>query len=85
MNKEFYQEWPINMEVEGNYHNLGLFFDRVGRLSRLVNVGNLKITSLPDADGLATRSAPTCVATTFVYVETPPAAARRAGRAPRPR
>ena len=30
------------MDVEGTYHNLGMFFDRVGRLSRLVNVGNLQ-------------------------------------------
>src|SRR5262245_56657683 len=22
---EYYQEWPINVDVEGNYHNLGLF------------------------------------------------------------
>ena len=40
--RTFYQEWPINVDVEGTYHNLGLFFDRVGRLSRLVNVGNLQ-------------------------------------------
>ena len=42
VNKDYYQEWPINMDVEGNYHNLALFFDRVGRLPRLVNVSNVK-------------------------------------------
>src|SRR5712691_538619 len=45
--KEFYEEWPINIAVMGNYHNLALFFDRVSRLSRLVNVGNIKITVAP--------------------------------------
>ena len=30
--KEFYQEVPIKMELTGSYHNLGLFFDRVSRL-----------------------------------------------------
>ena len=29
VHKEFYQECPINVDVEGTYHNLGLFFDRV--------------------------------------------------------
>lgn len=70
INKEFYQEWPINMSVEGNYHNLGIFFDRVGRLSRLVNIGNIKIHSRNDQTVSNTITAQ-CVATTFVYVDTP--------------
>ncbi len=84
VNKEFYQEWPITMTVEGNYHNLGIFFDRVGRLSRLVNIGNIKITSRNDQTVSNTISA-SCVATTFVYVETPvpPAGARPAQGATR--
>ena len=70
-NKEFYQEWPIAVEVEGTYHNLGMFFDRVGRLPRLVNVGNLKVKSQSKQTASNTINAG-CVATTFVYVETPP-------------
>ena len=71
VNKEFYQEWPITVELEGTYHNLGFFFDRVGRLPRLVNVGNLKVKSQSKQTASNTISA-ACVATTFVYVETPP-------------
>jgi type IV pilus assembly protein PilO len=71
VNKEFYQEWPINVEVEGTYHNLGYFFDRVGRLPRLVNVGNLKTKAQQKQTASNTITA-ACVATTFVYVETPP-------------
>jgi type IV pilus assembly protein PilO len=87
VNKEFYQEWPITMTVEGNYHNLGIFFDRVGRLSRLVNIGNIRITSRGERTVSNTISA-SCVATTFVYVETPtpppaPAGARPAQGAKR--
>ena len=74
VNKEFYQEWPINMAVDGSYHNLGYFFDRVSRLSRLVNVGNLKIASSANQTPSKTISA-NCVATTFVYVDTPPSPA----------
>ena len=73
VNKDFYQEWPIKVEVQGTYHNLGLFFDRVSRLSRLVNVGDLKIASIPNQTGSTTINA-ACVATTFVYVDTPPPA-----------
>jgi type IV pilus assembly protein PilO len=81
VNKEFYQEWPINMSVEGNYHNLGIFFDRVGRLSRLVNIGNIKITSRGEQTVSNTINA-SCVATTFVYVETPPPGAPAPGAPP---
>jgi type IV pilus assembly protein PilO len=42
--KDFYQEWPIEITVDGTYPNLATFFDRVGRLPRIVNIGNLKAT-----------------------------------------
>jgi type IV pilus assembly protein PilO len=71
VNKEFYQEWPIAMGVLGSYHNLALFFDKVSRLPRLVNVSNLKINSLGNQTQSQTISAG-ATATTFVYLETPP-------------
>jgi type IV pilus assembly protein PilO len=69
--KEFYEEWPISIAVEGSYHNLGLFFDRVSRLPRLVNVGNLNVTPLSNQTLSRTISA-VCTATTFVYIDAPP-------------
>jgi type IV pilus assembly protein PilO len=82
LNKDFYQEWPINVAVEGTYHNLGLFFDRVGRLSRLVNVGSLRISAL-SRQSLSSTIAASCVATTFVFRDTAPAAAPARPAAPR--
>lgn len=77
--QEFYEEWPINMEVEGSYHNLGSFVDRVGRLARLVTVGSVKIAS-QSRQTLNNTVKVTCVATTYVYVEAPESAAgARAG------
>jgi type IV pilus assembly protein PilO len=78
VNKDFYQEWPINIDVEGNYHNLALFFDRVGRLPRLVNVGNVKVKSQSKQTANNTIAA-NCVATTYVYVEKPPEPPRPGG------
>jgi type IV pilus assembly protein PilO len=68
INRDFYQE--------------GMFFDRVSRLSRLVNIGNLKINSRSDQTVSNTISAQ-CVATTFVYVEQSPPPGRPPG-APAP-
>jgi len=43
--KDFYNEWPISMELQGTYHNLAGFFDRMSRFSRIFNVDNLKISN----------------------------------------
>ncbi len=85
VNRDFYQEVPINVDVEGTYHMLGQFFDRVSRLSRLVNMGGIKIRSQATQTASNTIAA-SAVATTFVYIETPPSpppgapGARPAGR-----
>ena len=44
--KEFYLEWPINVQLQGSYHELALFFDRLARFSRIINVDALNITAL---------------------------------------
>ncbi len=41
---DFYSEWAIQIELEGSYHNLALFFDRVSRFSRIMNVEDLRIS-----------------------------------------
>jgi type IV pilus assembly protein PilO len=68
--KDFYQEWPINIDVEGNYHNLALFFDRVGKFTRIVNISGLDVKGRDKPDSGATITA-TCVATTFVLLDKP--------------
>jgi type IV pilus assembly protein PilO len=77
--KEFFQEVPVNLELEGTYHNLGAFLDRISRMSRLVNVGNLKIKaqSKPTINNTVEVSA---VATTYVYQDTAVAAATAAAQ-----
>ncbi len=41
--KDFYAEIPIEIKAFGEYHQLGIFFDKVGRLPRIVNITNLSI------------------------------------------
>lgn len=70
--KDFYLEVPIAIDVEGTYHNLGAFFDRISRMSRLVNVGNIKIKA-QSKPTINNTIAVTATATTYVYHEPPPA------------
>ena len=41
--KEFYTEVPVQLKVVGTYHNLGVLFERLGRMDRIVNVADLII------------------------------------------
>jgi len=70
--REFFSEWPIAISVEGGYHNLALFFDRISRFSRIINIEDMTISALPATRGTHTLSA-NFSAKTFVYKESPPA------------
>ncbi len=72
--KEFYQEWPIRVELDGTYHELGLFFDRLSRFSRIINVTELEIrplrTSRGESQGYTIHASFT--QRTFIYKEESP-------------
>jgi len=65
--KDLHAEWPIGIQVEGTYHDLGAFLERVSRFPRIINVGNIKVASRENQTAGATVSA-TCTATAFVLV-----------------
>jgi type IV pilus assembly protein PilO len=68
--KQLHAEWPITLELSGSYHNLAIFFDRVGKFTRIVNITGLDVKGRDKPEGNATITA-TCVATTFVLLEKP--------------
>ena len=65
--KEFYAEIPVAMNIKGDYHNLALFFDQVARLSRIVNIQNIKITNskAKNTRDLSTK----CMAVTYKFID----------------
>lgn len=70
--RDFYVDWPINIWVEGNYHNLATFFQSVGELARLVNISDLAIHAVEGGTNRDRTITATCTATTFVYSEEGP-------------
>lgn len=66
--RDFYSEWPIQISLEGSYHNLALFFDRISRFSRIINVDDLTITAISRQGNSHTISAG-FTAKTFIYKE----------------
>jgi len=83
--KDFYQEVPVSIDVEGTYHNMGAFLDRVSRMSRLVNMSDLKIKA-QSSQTLNNTVAITSTATTYVYLDNvpPPGAATPGAKRPGP-
>ena len=71
VDRDFYSEWPIAINLQGSYHNLALFFDRVGRFSRIINIEGLRIDA-NRRDGSRHTIAATFSAKTFVYKEPEP-------------
>jgi len=72
--REFYQEVPVSLDLEGTFHNMGAFLDRVSRMSRLVNMSDLKIKA-QSAQTLNNTIQVGATAITYVYLDQPPAAA----------
>ena len=64
--REFYKEWPINIDLQGDYHELALFFDRISRFSRIINIDNLQVTALNSSRHTIQAR---FTAKTFVYKE----------------
>jgi type IV pilus assembly protein PilO len=66
--KEFYAEIPVAMQVKGGYHDLAMFFDKVARLSRIVNIKNISMGRAKDSQDLNAS----CTAVTYKFVEAAP-------------
>lgn len=79
--KDFYAEWPIEIQLDGTYHNLALFFDKMARFSRIINVESLILTGYPDAK-LGRTLAASFVLKTFIYLGDQAAPAAQPGGPP---
>ena len=64
----FYAEVPIGIEITGQYHDLGRFFDMLANLPRIVNMGSIQISVASDTlDATVLKVSGT--ATTFRFVD----------------
>ena len=73
VDRDFYSEWPITINLNGTYHNLALFFDRISRFSRIINIDNLQVSTLKKSAGTNHTISTKFLAKTFIYKEPPPA------------
>ncbi len=66
--REFYAEVPLQLIFVGTYHDTGMFFDRMSKMSRIINVEDFKM--VPSDKSLNQPILKSqCVATTFRFLE----------------
>ena len=67
-------EWPYGLQLEGSYHDLGMFLERISKFPRIINVADIKVKARDNQSARATVTIDV-TATTFVLAEQPKPAA----------
>jgi type IV pilus assembly protein PilO len=49
--QEFYAEVPVQLKIEGSYHDVATFFDRLGKFPRIVNVRDIHMHTPVERSG----------------------------------
>jgi type IV pilus assembly protein PilO len=70
--QQFYAKVPIELVALGNYHNIGIFFDRVSKLPRIINVVDFNMTRAKEVKGkseLEILVKTSCMINTYRFIE----------------
>lgn len=71
VSKEFYAEIPVKIEVTGSYHSVVLFFEKVAKLPRIMNVTDISIKKKGnvDEDDESNTLITSCLVKTYMFLE----------------
>jgi type IV pilus assembly protein PilO len=71
--QQFYAKVPIELVVLGSYHNIGIFFDKVSKLPRIINVVDFNMTRAKDVKGKIAETEnlvrTSCMINTYRFIE----------------
>ncbi|MCJ7595069.1 MAG: type 4a pilus biogenesis protein PilO [Desulfobacterales bacterium] len=62
--RDFYMVIPVGIEVSGTYHDVAVFFDKVGRMERIINILNVSMSPAGDRSTALTTK---CDAVTYRF------------------
>jgi len=71
--QQFYAKVPIELVALGSYHNIGIFFDKVSKLPRIINVVDFNMTRAKDIKGKSETEnlvRTSCMINTYRFIET---------------
>jgi type IV pilus assembly protein PilO len=66
--KEYYMEIPAKVSVVGNFHNVVLFFEKVARLSRIVNITDIAMAESKTKTDMSLLNT-SCTIQTYMFNE----------------
>lgn len=64
--KGFYAEVPISLKIKGSYHDVAVFFEKVGKMDRIMNIQNV---NMKPVKARSTTLNVTCDAITYTFVK----------------
>jgi type IV pilus assembly protein PilO len=70
--QQFYAKVPIELTLSGGYHNTGIFFDKVSKLPRIINVVDFNLTRSKDIKGKGENEIlikTSCLVNTYRFIE----------------
>ncbi len=77
--RDIYTEKPIAISVDGNFHNLAIFFDQLSKLRKIFTVDNLSLTPFKNMTRDFTIQAK-FTTITYIYKEQQPAKSKKSKR-----
>jgi type IV pilus assembly protein PilO len=80
---DFYAEVPVSLEILGYFHDLARFFDHLSKLSRIVNVTDIKISLAKGSKETYTLTTK-CLLTTFRFLEPQETAGKKGANPAKP-
>lgn len=70
--QQFYAKVPIELVALGSYHNIGIFFDKVSKLPRIINVVDFNMTRAKEIKGKSEGEIlvkTSCMINTYRFIE----------------
>ena len=92
--QQFFANVPIELVALGNYHNVGIFFDKVSKLPRIINVVDFNLTKAKDSKDLKGKDSKdlqgksggeillktSCMIRTYRFIETTKSEEKKSGK-----
>ena len=69
MSDKFYEEIPVQVTVTGSYHNTALFFEKVAKLPRIINIEDVIMSEGKNVKGRDRSINTSCVIKTYMFLE----------------
>ncbi len=67
--EKFYEEIPVKVTVTGSFQSTALFFEKVARLPRIINIEEIAMSEGKDVKGRGRYISTSCIIKTYMFLE----------------